>query len=321
MARDRTSDTTFLSKIAAGDKSAIRWVIIVIIILCVGVWWAFRPRSAPVVHIAGANDVAAPFHCLATLTLADGQQLRLDGAANGVLATQDGARIVREADGRVVYRAEHSDELLYNTLNNSRGSAVINVTLSDGSRVWLNAGSSIRYPVLFPEGDRTVEVTGETYFEVTSDADRPFRVKNGNMTVNVLGTSFNIRTYNDDPLRHVTLFEGKVRVTCDNSLILGPEEQAVVENRVELVKDVNTDGVLAWKKGLFSFSHTDLVSAMRELGRWYDVDVIYDGIMPDRYFTGKLDRTLTLDQVLKTLTDGRIHYTIDAGRRRLRISP
>jgi ferric-dicitrate binding protein FerR (iron transport regulator) len=320
MADDRTSVT--FSKITMSGKPAIRWVVVVVIVIGLGAWWAFRPRSAAVVQPAGANDVGAPSRCYATLTLADGRQLALDDAARGVVATQGGARIVKGADG-VIYRADAqgSGELLYNTLDNPRGSTVIDVTLSDGTRVWLNAGSSIRCPVVFPSDDRTVEIRGEAYFEVAGDADRPFRVKKGNVTVNVFGTSFNIRAYSDEPLLRVTLVGGKVRVTADNSLILEPGEQAVVEDRVEVIKDVHLDAVVAWKKGLFSFSHTDLVSAMRELGRWYNVEVVYEGNMPDRYFTGVLDRTLTLDHVLKTLTDGRIHYSIDVGRRRLRVMP
>ena len=323
MADDRTSET--FSKMTAGDKSTIRRAaaVVMIIVLCVGTWWAFRPRSAAVVQPAGVNDVGAPSRCYATLTLADGRQLALDESASGVLAIQGGARIVKGSDGQVIYRvdAQGSGELLYNTLDNPRGSTVIDVTLSDGTRVWLNAGASLRCPAVFPSDDRTVEIRGEAYFEVAGDADRPFRVKKGNVTVNVLGTSFNIRAYNDEPLLRVTLVGGKVRVTADNSLILEPGEQAVVEDRVEVIKDVHLDAVVAWKKGLFSFSHTDLVSAMRELGRWYNVDVVYEENMPDRYFTGVLDRTLTLDHVLKTLTDGRIHYSIDVGKRRLRVMP
>lgn len=317
-----TEDRTF-SNIAMGGRPAVRWVVVVVIALGVGAWWAFRSASPPVVQIAGPNDVAAPFRCYASLTLADGQALALDGAASGVLATQGGARIVKGSDGQVVYRmdAQTSGELLYNTLNNPRGSKVMDVTLSDGTRVWLNAGSSIRWPAVFPSEDRTVEITGEAYFEVASDARRPFRVRKGNMTIDVLGTSFNIRAYNDDPLLRVTLLEGKVRVTADNSLTLDRGEQAVVEDRVEVVKDVHLDGIVAWKKGLFSFSHTNLITVMRELGHWYNVDVIYAKDMPDRYFTGVLDRTLTLDHVLKALADDRLHYSIDAGKRRLMIMP
>jgi len=272
---------------------------------------------------AGPNDVGAPARSLATLTLAGGEQISLDDAPDGVLAMQGGVKIFKNSDGQVIYRADaqNSGELLYNTFNNPRGSTVIEVRLSDDTRVWLNAGSTLRCPTIFPSDDRTIDITGEAYVEVASDARRPFRVKRGNIVVTVLGTSFNIRVYNDEPLQRVTLVEGKVRVTCNNSLILEAGEQAVLADRAELVKDVHPDGVMAWKNGLFSFSHTDLVSAMRELSRWYNVDVNYEDNMPDRYFTGKLDRTLTLDQVLKTLTDGRIHYSIDVGKRRLTIGP
>lgn len=249
-------------------------------LLGVGIWWLTRSLFATsVAQAAKTGDILAPVENHAFITQSDGQQ----------------------------------------ALNNPRGSTVKDVTLSDGTRVWLNAGSSIRYPAVFPSYDRTVEIRGEAYFEVASDASRPFGVKMGNAFVRVLGTSFNIKT--NDPRPRITVLEGEVRVSLDKTLTLEAGQQAVVQDKVELVRDINIDGVSDWKKGLFSFSHTDLVSAMSELSRWYDVDVVYEKIPPNRYFTGKLDRTLTLDQVLKTLSESRLNYSIDPGKRQLKIRP
>ncbi len=204
-----------------------------------------------------------------------------------------------------------------NIFQNPRGSAVAEITLSDGTRVWLNAGSSIRYPTTFPAYDRTVGLEGEAYFEIATDNHRPFGVTIGNTIVRVLGTAINIKA--NDQLWKISLLQGEARITAGNTLTLEAGQQAVTKDRVELVKDANIEAVTDWKKGLFSFSHTDLISALNELARWHNVDVVYDKEPPNRYFTGRLDRTLSLDQVLKTFSEGRLHYAIDPQKRRLTI--
>jgi transmembrane sensor len=290
-------------------------------LLGIGIWWLTRLRSVPSIEqTAKAGDIPAPVRTRAFLTLAGGQRIDIYSAANGALAREGGVGIIKGSHGQISYQTDiqHSRELLYHTLNNPLGSTVMDITLSDGTRVWLNCGSSIRYPVIFPAYDRTVEITGEAYFEVASDASRPFGVKKHSVLVRALGTSFNIKAY-DEPLLRVTLIEGEAKVTADKTLTLEVGQQAVVKENLELINNINPDAVMAWKNGLFFFSHTDMISVMRELSRWYDVHVIYEKDIPSRYFTGKLDRTLTLEQVLKALTDDRVHYTIDPGTRRLRI--
>jgi ferric-dicitrate binding protein FerR (iron transport regulator) len=164
-----------------------------------------------------------------------------------------------------------------------------------------------------------VEISGEAYFEVAGDSRGPLRVKRGNLIVEAAGGSFDLRAYKEEPLIYATPVEGKLRVKADNEITVGAGDQAVVNGRVAPVKDVHIDGILAWKKGLFSFSHTTLVDALREMSHWYDIQFEFKRIAPDRYVTGVLDRTLSLDQVLKTLTEGRVKYSIDASKRKLTI--
>ena len=263
------------------QMSRISWLLAILVLLGLGAWRLIHIRTGTsAAQRANASDIAAPVRNSAFSTLTKDRQI--------------------------------------NTRYNPRGSTVTDLTLSDGTHVWLNAGSSIRYPVTFPTYDRTVEINGEAYFDIAADAGRPFGIKNGNIFVRALGTSLNIKA-SGDPLCRISLLQGSARVTAGNTLTLGAGQQAVVDNKVELVKDANIDAVTDWKTGLFSFSHTDLVSALRELSRWYDVNIIYDKAPPNRYFTGKLDRTLSLDQVLQTLGEGRLHYTIDPLKRQLTI--
>lgn len=276
-----------------------------------------RQPNLPIAQTVKPADIAAPARSRATLTLGGGQQVDLDSAASGELAMQGGAQIVKGTGGQLAYqlKLEHSDELLYNTLSNPRGSQVVTLTLSDGTKVWLNAESSVRYPAVFVGNDRSVEMTGEAYFEVAKDAMRPFRVKKGNATIEVLGTSFNVHAYEEEAMK-VTLLAGKVRVAAaGRGLVLAPGQQAVVAEGIGMGKDVDTAAVMAWKNGLFSFRHADLPMVMKELARWYDVQVIYEGKLPEERFTGRMGRDLSLSQVFKLLRGMGVRYRIEAGNK------
>ena len=183
---------------------------------------------------------------------------------------------------------------------------------------WLNAGSSLHYPVAFNGNERKVEVRGEVYFEVAKNKEKPFRVQiNDTNTVEVLGTRFDVNAYADEPVIRTTLLEGSVRV--DNTkakerLLLAPGEQAVISpgaNASLKKMHVDTDNAVAWKSGLFSFTNADLRTVMRQLARWYNVRVDYKGAIPDMRFDGKIDQSLTLVQVLDGLTKKRLNYTIE----------
>jgi transmembrane sensor len=294
-------------------------------LLGIGAWWLIGTKQGNVVAPVREADVAAPSHNRATLTLADGRRVDRDSAKLGAVAVQGGAKIVKSGNGQLAYGPGlgHNGELLYNTLSNPRGSQVVSLTLTDGSRVWLNAESSIRYPVNFAGSERAVEITGEAYFEVAEDAGKPFRVKKDSTTIEVLGTSFNVNAYADEPAMKVTLLEGKVEVRKEASaLVLHPGQQAIITGQVERSGNVDTAAVMAWKNGRFTFNSADLATVLRQLARWYNVEVSYEGKVPNHRFNGRIGRSLTLDQVLDVLGGTGVHYQVQPGQpNRLIIRP
>ncbi|HJU45510.1 MAG TPA: FecR domain-containing protein [Chitinophagaceae bacterium] len=236
------------------------------------------------------NDVA-PGGNKATLTLADGRTIVLDSTQNGTIATQGGSSIIKLSNGQIRYdlKGLSQGSVSWNTLSTPRG-GTYQITLPDGSKVWLNAESSITYPVAFTGNERRVElVDGEAYFEVAKDSKRPFIVSvDDNMEVEVLGTHFNVNAYEDEEVIKTTLVEGKVKVNKSNksneSLLLIPGQQAKVniENEtITVINDVDTEEAIAWKEGLFYFEDDDIKTVMRQLARWYDVEVEYEGKVPD----------------------------------------
>lgn len=257
----------------------------------------------------------------AILTLADGKTLVLDSLHNGEIAAQNGATLLL-ADGHLAYRKDKAipanGELSYNTMTTPKGRQY-QVVLPDGTRVWLNAASSLTYPTAFTGKDRTVEITGEAYFEVAKNQNKPFIVKINRATeVEVLGTRFNVNAYVDEPAIHTTLLEGSVKVIAQKKAqLLTPGQQAqvnIASSTIRLIPEANLEQVLAWKNGFFSFSDADLETVMRQLARWYNVEVHYEGAIPKREFNGEIGAGLTLDQVLKILTKTRVNYKIEAGR-------
>ena len=239
----------------------------------------------------------------ALLSLADGSQVSLDSIRNGVVALQGGitAKVI---DGKLVYEGK-GNEILYNTINTPKGGQY-QFSLPDGSKVWLNAASSITFPVAFVEQDRKVKVTGEAYFEIAKDRSKPFILDiDARSTVEVLGTSFNVNSYKGEPAIRTTLLEGQVRVKSgDRSGLLHPGQQAVIyEGRpvIDVSSDVDIQQVMAWKNGLFNFEGADVRQLMRQLERWYDIDVKYEGTVPSIEFQGKMYRDVPLSEVLKVL--------------------
>jgi transmembrane sensor len=300
-------------------------------LLGIGGWWLLNSRRVvPAGQVAAATDVQAPATNRATITLGNGQRVYLDSAGNGELAKQAGISVLKLDSGTVAYQAagkpsDLTGELIYNTLVNPRGSRVVTLALTDGTKVWLNAGSSIRYPAFFIGGSRKVQVTGEAYFEIAKNAHQPFSVEEKGMMIAVLGTSFNVNGYDDEQFSKTTLVEGKVNVDYGKvGALLEPGEQAQVyrgsnpDNQIPAIKvgPANVGQALAWKNGRFAFTDADLPTVMRQLSRWYNVDVKYDGNIPkDKYqFNGKIGKMLTLDQVLKILTKTQVHYTIDGNQ-------
>lgn len=242
----------------------------------------------------------------ATLTLADGSQIVLDNSPVGKLATQGGISIERDAKGQIVYLVKASNEnesQKINTLSTPAGGK-FSVVLSDGSKVWLNATSSIKFPAAFDKVSRKVEIKGEAYFEIAKDSSRPFYVKNGSSEVKVLGTHFNVMAYPDEYRSELTLLEGSVQFTKNGqSELLKPGRQILyTENSNETKqKEANIEEVMAWKNDLFVFNDTNIDEIMKELMRWYDVKIKYEGEKPDISFTGVIPRNANVTKVLKAL--------------------
>lgn len=289
----------------------------VLIAISIGAFFVFNQKNiepSSIVKNQPPIDIKAPAINRAMITLANGQKIFLDSAGNGSLAMQGNVQVVKLANGQIGYQVGEgkvTTEIIYNTLSNPRGSKVISMVLSDGSRVWLNAGSSLTYPVAFAGKERKVSITGEAYFEIAHDAFKPFYVSKGAMNVRVLGTHFNINCYEDEDAIKVTLLEGLVNVTVlGQSAKLKPGEQARINasHQVQTARDVNIDEVMAWKNGLFSFDEVGIKEVMRQLARWYDVDVMYEGIIPQQKFGGDIQRTLSLSQVLEVLEKSGVRF-------------
>jgi transmembrane sensor len=328
VARDQRSIVN-PSAIAQGEnpkaKNIQLWKRIAVAASIVGVlfvgYWMMRPSTtlSPANDPSTvAHDVEAPDKTRAQIKLADGTTVYLDSVGNGALASQAGISVIKTADGRIEYNgASTSLSMQYNTLSNPRGSIVMNMTLSDGSRVWLNAGSSVTYPVAFVGNERKVTITGEAYFEVAHNAEKPFYVSKGDVSVQVLGTHFNVNAYDDESEIKVTLLEGKVNVSTKYDVrgtTIKPGEQAIAMGNGQLAisKDVDVEAVMAWKNGQFSFNNADLKIVMRQVERWYDVEVIYEGPLPNEEFNGGTSRQDNVSALLKVLeATGKVKFRVE----------
>ena len=238
---------------------------------------------------------------------------------NGQVAKQGGAQIEKLTNGQLVYTPliNKSDKVVFNTLATPRGGQ-FKLSLPDGSEVWLNAVSSIRYPTAFIGNERKVEITGEAYFEIAHDAAKPFKVIVNGTEVKVLGTHFNINAYNDEATVKTTLLEGIVSLSNAASAVvtLKPGQQAQIGNSrdIKVINNVDIDQEVAWKNGYFSFYKADLQTVMRQIGRWYDLEILYEGKIPERQFGGKIDRNSNATEVLKILEESKVHFRIEDGK-------
>jgi len=254
----------------------------------------------------------------AILTLSNGSVIVLDSTKNGVITRQGNVKITKLDSGQLAYSSQSSNgtassEISYNTISTPRA-AQYQVILSDGTKVWLNAASSLRYPTSFSGQDRKVELTGEGYFEVTKNKDKPFHVRVGAIEVEVLGTHFNIMAYDDEAAIQTTLLEGSVKVNYNSqSEMLKPGKQASLsrtDNKMT-TGDANVQQVVAWKNGYFYFDKSDVKTIMRQVSRWYDLDIVYESSAPDMKFSGKIERSLPLSGISHLLESGQIHFRIE----------
>ncbi|GGA98719.1 FecR family protein [Puia dinghuensis] len=283
-----------------------------------------KPAStAPTDVLPGSNK--------AILTLANGSTITLDNAHNGNLAKQGNTQVVKSADGALQYKMlagngqsnqKESNTVAYNILSTPRGGQY-RLVLPDGSKVWLNAASSIRYPTAFnktPGATREVEITGEAYFEIAKNAAMPFRVLSANqlgdanpMVIDVLGTHFNINAYSDETAVRTSLLEGAVKVSKGKNTALlqpGMEAQLSKDGAIRSIPGADVEKAAAWKDGVFEFGDEELPVIMRQIARWYDVDVVYEGPVPTDRFTGRVSRNTSLSGVLKILKLSDVQVTI-----------
>lgn len=332
------------------DSSKTNWVkymvaaaVFLAVVCMVWLYTSNRPGKQVAVtkpETKKAIQDIAPGGNKAVLTLADGSTIILDNLQNGLIADQGTTAINKKQDGELVYNSSvqrgganspltthHSPA--YNTVTTPRGGQY-QLTLPDGSKVWLNAASSLKFPVSFTGASRTVQLTGEAYFEVAhvtmpGSAERmPFEVEvNNGMKVQVLGTHFNIMAYLEEKETKTTLLQGKVKVVNgewskvngqNQTVVLQPGEQAQLAGtggNLRVQKEANVAEAVAWKNGLFKFEHTDLKTVMRQLARWYDVQVEYAPGIPEKYFTGEISRKLNASEVLSVIEFAGVHCKIE----------
>lgn len=302
---------------------------VLVIGICGVAWWwltAKKPTQNQIVQTKPVNDKNAitPGGNKAILKLSDGREIVLDSVANGALAQQGNSQVTKTKSGELVYLSAEASakagvvsQSNWNTLATPRGGQY-QLVLADGSKVWLNASSSLRYPTAFTGKERRVELTGEGYFEVARNASMPFHVQVNNMDVEVLGTHFNINSYSDEPAIRTTLLEGSVKVMNrqsaigNNSVVLTPGKQAALNADSRLtIADADVEQVMAWKNGLFQFKAAGIETVLRQAARWYDVEFVYKGNIPER-FSGQISRSANAEQLLKILElTGKVKFEID----------
>ena len=270
------------------------------------------------------KEVITPGGDKAVLTLSDGSTIILDQAKNGLLANQAGVSIQKTSDGKLLYTfANNVDSLsegksasvIYNKIETPKGGKY-QINLPDGSTVWLNASSSLRFPALFAGNTREVELTGEAYFDVAKNKSKPFKVTTNDQVVEVLGTQFNINSYSDEGEVKTTLIEGSVKVIYkDRVVLLVPGQQFQPSRFTAKVVEADTEEVVAWKNGYFLFKDEDIRSIMRKVSRWYEVEVSYAADIPAVGFGGNISRSKDINEVLDALQlTNAVHFKIQ-GRR------
>ncbi|MBS1577680.1 MAG: FecR family protein [Bacteroidetes bacterium] len=257
----------------------------------------------------------APGGNKAILTMADGSTINLDDVTNGVLAQQGNTRVTRLDNGKLVYDAQskNNSPVYFNTVTTPRGGQY-QLILADGTKVWLNAASSLRFPTSFEGKERNVQLTGEAYFEVAKNKSMPFKVEVGDMGVEVLGTHFNIMGYTDESAIKTTLLEGSVKVTKGLAFaLLRPGQQSELNKSSShiYVAETDVEEAIAWKSGLFQFDSDDIGTVLRQIGRWYNIETGYEGKLPNWHFTGTVSRNIPLSEVLKMLEMSEVHFNFD----------
>lgn len=305
-------------------RSSFRWgrlaAAVIFFICATGIFFGLKPAQ-PKPEIAQVKknpftkkDVIVAGGNKAVLTLADGSNIVLDSTHNGTLTKQGNTKVVQVNMATLAYHSdtESSQQVVYNTLATPSGGQY-QLILPDGSKVWLNAASSIHFPTVFKGNERHVTVTGEAYFEVAKNAAMPFTISVKDMEVKVLGTHFDIMAYDDESTMNTTLLEGSVKVSQGNLVrMLVPGQQSNIDKTGSIkVTDAAVEEVMAWKNGWFQFNAHDIKTVMRQISRWYNVEVVYEGKIPAGHFTGLVSRNNDISQVLKIMQSAGVRFKIE----------
>jgi transmembrane sensor len=312
---------------SAGPRKIVAWLrwtaaAAVLIAVLWSAYYAFL-KNKPATTIPVAEKKQAPAHDRAPggnkaiLQLADGSFINLDDIDTGMLAQQGNTKILKLNNGQLKYNCipANNASILYNTISTPRGGQY-HIILPDGSKVWLNAASSLRFPTVFSGKERSVQLTGEAYFEIARNKNMPFHVQVNNMKVEVLGTHFNVMSYDNEKTINTTLLEGSVSVSAigsRQSAVIKPGQQAVLshDSRLTIHDDIDPEEVIAWKNGLFQFNSADIQTIMRQIERWYDVDVQYKGPIPQGTYSGTVPRADNLLKVLRIFEESDLKFTIE----------
>ena len=265
-----------------------------------------------------ASDDIAPGGNKAILTLADGSTIDLDQVRSGTIQQQGKSQLVKVNGGMLAYKeSRHANKgddpgSSFNKISTPRGGK-FQLVLSDGSKVWLNAASSLTYPTTFTGKERSVQLEGEAYFEITPNATKPFKVNHDGLQIEVLGTSFNVMAYKDEQTVKTTLLEGRVKVhNGDQAVLLSPGQQAQSKDKEPFsIATADLEEAVAWKNGLFRFNESTIEEVMRQISRWYDVDVVYGSSIPKDLFRGEIYRNVNVSAVLKVLEVSGVHFRVE----------
>lgn len=292
-------------------RQLTRWkgVAAILLVLVTGLAFLWRytrhQGPEPATAVATQQDVL-PGGWKATLRLADGSVIALKDTGTSIVTSGNGIRITQQ-NGELIYENTGGETAAMQGRSNIISTPLggkYRLQLPDGSKVWLNAGTELRFPAAFDGSRREVELTGEAYFDVAHNERKPFRVKVNGLTVDVLGTHFNVKAYDDEPLVQATLIEGSVKVSSHaGEQFLRPGKQASLDKTKKQleIREANIKDVLAWKNDLFRFSKESIEEVMRKVGRWYNVEIVYSGVGTDTQFSGMISRNVPLSQVLKML--------------------
>lgn len=305
-----------------------KWLVAasVLLVISITTFWYINRNPEEAINLANTEQKTtkpadiAPGSNQAILTLGDGSSIALDDKANGIITQREGALVKKTDDGHVVYDAGKNAIAAINTVTTPNGGQY-RLTLADGTNVWLNAASSIKFPTKFTGNIREVEITGEVYFEVAKDKLHPFNVVSQNQVIEVLGTHFNVNTYKDEPAEKTTLLEGSIKVSkIKNQLkdesttrILKPGQQSLLTASKSAIRIQSTDmeEAVAWKNGYFKFDKVDIQTIMRQVARWYNVEVEYRGGISEDLFVGKIARSENVSGVIRVLELSKIKTSIE----------